>query len=225
MRLQDLTSAEIIEALRHTEQSSGIDSAAAVILRRELTRRDQYAIGEQQARDQEEADGRGLAVRTEQLNKELNPAVGGTTAEDGARPSSRRSGPPTRRCHADQPHHRAHETAAGIRSVPVVRSTFCLTGAGNVNNGINLNGINLIAEQPITLGAARELPELQRDGKPPTSSTMYRWSDPNAGCRGVVLETVQVGGSRCTTREALHRFIERLTTSVPDAEAHVDRSS
>lgn len=40
-------------------------------------------------------------------------------------------------------------------------------------------------------------------------ATAYRWS--TAGVRGVVLETIQVGGTRCTSREAVQRFCERLT--------------
>jgi len=42
-------------------------------------------------------------------------------------------------------------------------------------------------------------------------ATAYRWS--TAGVRGVVLETIQVGGTRCTSREAVQRFCERLTAA------------
>jgi hypothetical protein len=40
-------------------------------------------------------------------------------------------------------------------------------------------------------------------------ATVYRWS--TTGVRGVVLETLQIGGTRFTSREALQRFCERLT--------------
>src|SRR4051812_39705508 len=40
-------------------------------------------------------------------------------------------------------------------------------------------------------------------------ATFYRWA--SRGCRGVRLETLQVGGTRCTSREALQRFFERLS--------------
>ena len=40
-------------------------------------------------------------------------------------------------------------------------------------------------------------------------TTVYRWS--TSGYRGVVLETIQVGGSRRTSREAIQRFCERLS--------------
>lgn len=57
--------------------------------------------------------------------------------------------------------------------------------------------------------AAKSLPA-RRAGKRPHVSCLYRWSI--AGCRGVILETIQVGGTRCTSREALARFFRRLTT-------------
>jgi hypothetical protein len=41
------------------------------------------------------------------------------------------------------------------------------------------------------------------------TATVYRWS--TGGVRGVVLETIQVGGTRCTSKEAVQRFCERLT--------------
>jgi hypothetical protein len=40
-------------------------------------------------------------------------------------------------------------------------------------------------------------------------STLYRWS--TIGCRGVVLETIQIGATRCTSREALERFFAALS--------------
>ena len=56
--------------------------------------------------------------------------------------------------------------------------------------------------------AADELPRRRR-GRKTNLSTLYRWSQ--AGCRGVRLETIQIGGTRCTSREALQRFFERLS--------------
>ena len=46
--------------------------------------------------------------------------------------------------------------------------------------------------------AAKELP-LCRRGRAAHVSCLYRWS--TIGCRGVLLETLQVGGTRCTSRE------------------------
>jgi hypothetical protein len=48
-------------------------------------------------------------------------------------------------------------------------------------------------------------------------STMHRWA--SKGCRGVVLETLQVGGGRYTSREALGRFFERLSDAPPAHDA------
>jgi hypothetical protein len=56
--------------------------------------------------------------------------------------------------------------------------------------------------------AASSLPR-RRGGKKPHVSCIYRWT--TSGCRSVVLESVQVGGTRCTSREALSRFFQRLT--------------
>ena len=56
--------------------------------------------------------------------------------------------------------------------------------------------------------AAKGLPRRRR-GKRPHVSTLYRWS--TAGCKGVVLETIQIGGTRCTSKESLSRFFRRLT--------------
>lgn len=33
------------------------------------------------------------------------------------------------------------------------------------------------------------------------------------GCRGIVLETLQTGGTRATSREAVARFFQRLTAA------------
>ena len=56
--------------------------------------------------------------------------------------------------------------------------------------------------------AARSLPA-RRAGKKPHVSCIYRWT--TTGCKGVILESVQVGGTRCTSKEALGRFFRRLT--------------
>lgn len=58
--------------------------------------------------------------------------------------------------------------------------------------------------------AASSLPR-RRAGKRPHVTCIYRWT--TSGCRGVVLESIQVGGTRCTSREALARFFRRLTSA------------
>jgi len=56
--------------------------------------------------------------------------------------------------------------------------------------------------------AAKSLPR-RRGGKKVHLSCAYRWT--KAGCRGVILESIQIGGTRCTSKEALARFFQRLT--------------
>jgi len=71
--------------------------------------------------------------------------------------------------------------------------------------------IDVSSEHLISLTeAARSLPP-RRAGKRPHVSCIYRWTV--AGCRGIVLESVQIGGTRCTSREALARFFEALTAA------------
>jgi hypothetical protein len=52
----------------------------------------------------------------------------------------------------------------------------------------------------------------RRRGRKTNISTLYRWS--TIGCRGVILESIQVGGTRCTSLEALQRFFEKLSVPV-----------
>ena len=56
--------------------------------------------------------------------------------------------------------------------------------------------------------AAKGLPRRRR-GRKPHVSTLFRWT--TIGVRGVVLESIQVGACRCTSKEALQRFFERLS--------------
>src|SRR5947209_2490630 len=60
--------------------------------------------------------------------------------------------------------------------------------------------IDFASEDLLTLSqAADELPRRRR-GRKTHVSTLYRWA--TAGCRGERLETVQIGATRCTSREA-----------------------
>lgn len=72
--------------------------------------------------------------------------------------------------------------------------------------------IDITKETPVSLNEARASLPGRRSGKRPTLACMYRWS--TKGCRGVILETIQVGATRCTSREALQRFFDRLTTQL-----------
>jgi hypothetical protein len=72
--------------------------------------------------------------------------------------------------------------------------------------------IDSASETLISLAvAAGELPRRRR-GRKTHVSTLFRWT--TIGCRGVVLESLQCGGTRCTSRAALQRFFERLSAPV-----------
>lgn len=69
----------------------------------------------------------------------------------------------------------------------------------------------------------RDVPKLKqmparRGGKRLHCSTPYRWAGP--GCRGIVLETVQVGGTRCTSLAALASFFAALSAVGPPARSN-----
>jgi hypothetical protein len=51
----------------------------------------------------------------------------------------------------------------------------------------------------------------RRGGRRPHISCIYRWAQ--RGCKGVVLETLQCGGTKMTSLEALQRFFERLSAA------------
>jgi hypothetical protein len=68
--------------------------------------------------------------------------------------------------------------------------------------------IDLAHETIVSLAdAPAHLPD-RRGGKRPHVSCMYRWAQ--RGLRGVRLETLQCGGTKVTSLEALQRFFERL---------------
>ena len=71
---------------------------------------------------------------------------------------------------------------------------------------------------------AKHLPR-RRAGKRPHVSCIYRWT--TSGCKGVVLESLQCGGTRCTSKEALARFFRRLTqgdaADVPEVRSVAQR--
>ena len=73
--------------------------------------------------------------------------------------------------------------------------------------------IDSTTETLISLSDAAKAVPRRRRGRKTHLSTLYRWA--TAGVRGVVLETLQCGGSRVTSREAMQRFFERLSGPDP----------
>src|SRR5262245_44023220 len=76
--------------------------------------------------------------------------------------------------------------------------------------------------------AARRLPSL-RAGRPVSPATLWRWAA--IGClsrsgQRIRLETIRIGGSTCTSIEALQRFFTRLSgeeavaTAAPAGKRH-----
>jgi len=73
--------------------------------------------------------------------------------------------------------------------------------------------IDVSVERPI---AFKDAAQLLPAGWHPGFSTWWRWS--TFGVRGVKLETILVGGRRCTSAEAVRRFIERVTAAADGSE-------
>jgi hypothetical protein len=69
--------------------------------------------------------------------------------------------------------------------------------------------IDTLSETVFSLTEATKLIPARRGGKKPHVSCLYRWTI--GGCRGVVLESLCIGGTRCTSREALQRFFAALS--------------
>ena len=75
--------------------------------------------------------------------------------------------------------------------------------------------IDPLSENVISLATAAKSLPTRRGDKRASVSCLYRWTV--SGCRGIVLEALQVGGTRCTSQEALARFSRRLTQAVGTA--------
>ena len=69
--------------------------------------------------------------------------------------------------------------------------------------------INLTDEEVLSLADATKRLPARRSGRRPHISCLYRWAQ--TGVRGVKLETLRVGGTLCTSIEALQRFCEHCT--------------
>ena len=92
--------------------------------------------------------------------------------------------------------------------------------------------IDFSVEQVIPLSDAPDHIPRRRRGRKKAVSTVYRWA--TKGVKGVILETLQVGGTRCTSLGALQRFFNRLsseggpktsstTSASPEVDAALDR--
>ncbi len=75
--------------------------------------------------------------------------------------------------------------------------------------------IDFRKEQVLPLKAAAKKVPARRKGGRTHVGTMYRWG--SIGFRGIVLETIQIGGTRCTSVEALGRFFAKLSDATAPA--------
>ena len=85
--------------------------------------------------------------------------------------------------------------------------------------------IDLTREEPLTFREATKLPFLRRNGRRPHIATLYRWQQ--RGINGIKLEFLQIASTKCTSKEAVLRFIERLsagTPSIPRCESQRHRA-
>lgn len=78
-------------------------------------------------------------------------------------------------------------------------------------------GIDVASESVQTFAEAARYVGKLKGTKRIAFQTLFRWA--TKGCSGVVLETVCVGGSRCTSKEALQRFFEGVTRARANATA------
>jgi hypothetical protein len=72
----------------------------------------------------------------------------------------------------------------------------------------------------VTLTQATALVPPRRRGRKTSVSTFFRSS--TNGCRGLVLPTLQCGGTRCTSVEAIQWFFETLSELSRTHNAHVE---
>ena len=69
--------------------------------------------------------------------------------------------------------------------------------------------IDLSKERLLSFNDACDRLPKRRAGRPLHPATLYRWA--NIGLKGIKLETIQIGGTLCTSIEALQRFFNRLS--------------
>ena len=84
--------------------------------------------------------------------------------------------------------------------------------------------IDISTESVLSLNDATARLPRRRRGSRPHVATLYRWAQ--RGIKGIRLETIQVGGTLCTSTEALQRFFDRLSEPrepAPNKSPHRER--
>jgi hypothetical protein len=78
-------------------------------------------------------------------------------------------------------------------------------------------------EPPIPLMEVPRIPWMprRRGNRKVNISTVFRWAQ--RGLRGIKLETIQLGGTKCTSEAALQRFFASLTDAAAPQTAPTPR--
>lgn len=84
-------------------------------------------------------------------------------------------------------------------------------------DGLGGTGIDVARESVLSFGETARYVGKLKGGRPIALQTLWRWA--TRGCSGVVLETIFVGGVRCTSKEALQRFFDAVTRARASAPA------
>ena len=88
--------------------------------------------------------------------------------------------------------------------------------------GLGGFAIDVSRERILSFGDTAKFVGKLRGTKRVAFQTLHRWA--TKGCRGVVLQTLFVGGARCTSVEALQRFFAAVTEARSGAaEPHAER--
>ncbi|MGE3172488.1 MAG: DUF1580 domain-containing protein [Planctomycetota bacterium] len=89
---------------------------------------------------------------------------------------------------------------------------------------VSRGAIDVRREQILTFAEAAKVVGKWKGKSRVAFQTLHRWA--TRGCRGVALETLLIGGSRCTSMEALERFLHRVSSArsgLCDREASVGK--
>ncbi len=76
--------------------------------------------------------------------------------------------------------------------------------------------IDISTEKVLSFTEAIDHLPRRRAGKKCNISTFYRWAQ--VGVRGIKLETISVGGTKCTSLPAIQRFFDALTAQSADQQ-------
>lgn len=100
-----------------------------------------------------------------------------------------------------------HQSAGPCAASPAADAAI----PGGVPGTPTPTGIDIRRERLIPLGDVPDRLPLSSRGKKVHRTAVHRWTE--HGLRGVRLEYLQVGRRRCTSVEALQRFLERSTAA------------